>query len=1191
MVQEKEKFSPDYADLQGKENEAEAGGDASVEVFEIAGSIKWFDVSKGYGFIVPDNGLADVLLHVTCLRAGGYQTAYEGARVHCQVLKRPRGLQAFRVLSMDESTAIHPSQLPQRTHVQVIAESDWERARVKWFNRVRGFGFLTRGEGTPDIFVHMETLRRFGFTELRPDQIVHVRWGMGIKGCMAAELRPDGVAARLAAEALILHRAAIASGRAARKAAWLFVVLALWASLLYPAYAMRRETLKLVTANATHAIDIEIADTPEEKAQGLMFRTRLDDKNGMLFFYEAPQEITMWMRNTYIPLDMVFIRADGDGASHRVAHRAAVGGHHRLARQRHSLSRACRRRRRAARPEARRSGRAPLLPAGEGAAEEVSLFRSRARRTSKSFGDERAKGEVGAVAAKTPTSAERAPRPVVLVTGGSRGIGLALAHGFAARGHDFVLVARDAERLQRTASAIAAAHGVSADHIACDLAEPHAVADLMAAIADAGCCVDILVNCAGVGTSGAFTGNDAAEIRAALRLNMDAATALMHACLPGMVARGRGGVLNVASLAGMLPMPYLALYGATKSYLVAASRAVASEVAGTGVTVSVLLPGPVDTGFFAHNMQSDEQRTGLLPGLSPEAVARTAIDGFLARQTVITPGMLAWLTRLGLKVLPQRMLVAFVRSVLRGALDGEAGAAPATRVDPRTRTARRPRAAAARARRPRPHPRARLHRGRRSRCRSASRRAKRRTSIPVRARPSPLPPAFSSTGSTPTRSCPTAPSGRPPDATVRRAIRPSSPASPLLDRNLAGTIRCLAASQADCVHGNPFRALIFLQALLALLALALVCRVALELSGSREIAGLATVLTFVMGRYGELAATPFAYAIVPPLALIFCALLFLAHRRRSLLLAVAAGLVLGYLALVEVYYVAIVALAPLLLVWAESSRVEPRRRFGLGAAATLALAACLVLGPWMVRNYALFGDVAPTQGSETRLLAERMVYSGSSPGEMLVALLFWLPGLGDLSGLFLPADTTRKFDVYYQGSLLLESGRILDATPATSDESQFRRLLEVYAFGKPAEYAVTTALLLVRGLRSTGGFLVLWGWLTLPLLLRRLPPSASSRPFLLIAGPLWGLAVVQSLLTANLPWMNAPLVFVYAYAIASVTGGLELPFGLRRLFAGASESGSAPAVQHAAGNFRAPLDPVSTRPTVCRVTSGPIPTC
>jgi cold shock protein len=166
--------------------------EASARVIEVSGVIKWFDVAKGYGFIIPDNGMTDVLLHVTCLRRDGHQTAYEGARVVCEVLAGPKGLQAFRVLSMDESTAIHPAQMPPpRTHVTVAATSGLERAQVKWFNRLRGFGFLTRGEGTPDIFVHMETLRRFGMTELRPGQFVLVRYGPGPKGMMAAEVRPE----------------------------------------------------------------------------------------------------------------------------------------------------------------------------------------------------------------------------------------------------------------------------------------------------------------------------------------------------------------------------------------------------------------------------------------------------------------------------------------------------------------------------------------------------------------------------------------------------------------------------------------------------------------------------------------------------------------------------------------------------------------------------------------------------------------------------------------------------------------------------------------------------------------------------------------------------------------------------------------------------------------------------------------
>src|SRR6478609_338804 len=177
-------------DLSRREVAQDTAPDASLDLIEVSGRIKWFDVAKGFGFILPDNGMPDVLLHVTCLRRGGYQIANEGARIVVEAVQRPRGLQAFRIVSLDESTALHPSELPlPRTHVQVVPTSGLEPAVVKWFNRLRGFGFLTQGEDKPDIFVHMETLRRYGIAELKPGDRVLVRYGDGTKGLMAAEVR------------------------------------------------------------------------------------------------------------------------------------------------------------------------------------------------------------------------------------------------------------------------------------------------------------------------------------------------------------------------------------------------------------------------------------------------------------------------------------------------------------------------------------------------------------------------------------------------------------------------------------------------------------------------------------------------------------------------------------------------------------------------------------------------------------------------------------------------------------------------------------------------------------------------------------------------------------------------------------------------------------------------------------------
>jgi short-subunit dehydrogenase len=255
--------------------------------------------------------------------------------------------------------------------------------------------------------------------------------------------------------------------------------------------------------------------------------------------------------------------------------------------------------------------------------------------------------------------------PVTIVTGGSEGIGLALASRFAAAGHDRLLIARGEGGLAQAATKILAQHRVTVTTLALDITSTDAPQMIDRKLSEMGGYAHILVNNAGIGLSGPFLDHTRGDLTAMMDLNMRALTRLMHHVLPGMRSRGRGGILNVASLGAYAPGPWQAAYYASKAYLLSLSEAVAYEVEPDGVRITVVAPGPVETGFHRRMLAESAFYRRLLPPLWPETVASWAYWGFKLGLRVIVPGVINMVLALVLRILPHRIVMPVVGWLLR----------------------------------------------------------------------------------------------------------------------------------------------------------------------------------------------------------------------------------------------------------------------------------------------------------------------------------------------------------------------------------------------------------------------------------------------------------------------------------------------------------------------------------------------
>jgi hypothetical protein len=255
------------------------------------------------------------------------------------------------------------------------------------------------------------------------------------------------------------------------------------------------------------------------------------------------------------------------------------------------------------------------------------------------------------------------PSSTCLVTGASSGIGADIARELAGRGRGVTLVARREDRLKALADELSTKHGVRAEVVSADLADPGSRQAMIDTVAERDLVVDVLVNNAGFSTSGKVQDSDRAAELSMIRTNVEAVVDLCSAYVPDMVRRGNGAVLNVASTAAFQPIPGQANYAASKAYVLRLTEAMHEELRGTGVTATALCPGPVRSEFMdvMTGGRGDSLKTPDFVWMSPADTARAGVEGMLRGRRIVVPGVTNRISALAGAHTPRSLLLPLIR--------------------------------------------------------------------------------------------------------------------------------------------------------------------------------------------------------------------------------------------------------------------------------------------------------------------------------------------------------------------------------------------------------------------------------------------------------------------------------------------------------------------------------------------------